>query len=339
MTTSPPAQSAAEPQAAGAALAPPPNAPATWLLRNRAQVIPYALIVVLLIVAQIGAPGFVAWNNLRQQLVLAAYLAIVAGGEMIVILTAGIDLSIAWNLNLAAIFLTQLTPQFGSGGALAIALGSAALVGAINGLGVAYLRIPSLVMTLGMNAVLLGFTLVFTNGSPQGNAPPLARELAVGRLGPIPWALIFWLVFAAALIFLLRGTVYGRRLYAIGNNAKAAYLSGVPVRKVLVLAYVLCGLCAGIGGVLLTGYSQQSYLGMGDVYVLQAIAAVVIGGASILGGSGGYLGTIAGAITIVLLQNVLQIVGGIPPAGQQILYGVIILAMLFVYGREARVRE
>jgi ribose transport system permease protein len=90
---------------------------------------------------------------------------------------------------------------------------------------------------------------------------------------------------------------------------------------------------------MLTGYSQQSYLGMGDVYVLEAIAAVVIGGASILGGSGGYVGTIAGAITIVLLQNVLQIVGGIPPAGQQILYGVIILAMLFVYGREARVRE
>jgi ribose transport system permease protein len=151
--------------------------------------------------------------------------------------------------------------------------------------------------------------------------------------------LIFWVVFAAAVMFLLRRTVYGRRLYAIGNNARAAYLSGVPVRRVLVVAYTLCGLCAGIGGVMLTGYSQQSYLGMGDVYVLQAIAAVVIGGASILGGSGGYAGTIAGAITIVLLQNVLQIVGGIPPAGQQILYGVIILAMLFVYGREARVRE
>ncbi|HEU0114335.1 MAG TPA: ABC transporter permease, partial [Thermomicrobiales bacterium] len=291
MTTSlPPAPSATEPQA-GAAGAAAPNAPATWLLRNRAQVIPFALIVVLLVVAQIGAPGFVAWDNLRQQLVLASYLAIIAGGEMIVILTAGIDLSIAWNLNLAAIFLTQLTPQFGATLALAIALGSAALVGAINGLGVAYLRIPSLVMTLGMNAVLLGFTLVFTNGSPQGNAPPLSRALAVERLGPIPWALIFWLAFAAALIFLLRGTVYGRRLYAIGNNAQAAYLSGVPVRKVLVVAYMLCGLCAGIGGVMLTGYSQQSYLGMGDVYVLEAIAAVVIGGASILGGSGGYVGT------------------------------------------------
>ncbi|MDF3018693.1 MAG: transporter permease, partial [Thermomicrobiales bacterium] len=203
----------------------------------------------------------------------------------------------------------------------------------------AYLRIPSLVMTLGMNAVLAGVTLVYTNGSPQGDAPQFSRDLAVGKIGGvIHWALIFWALFSVALIFLLRRTVYGKRLYAIGNNPRAAYLSGVPVRWVLVLTYTLCGLCAGLGGIMLTGYSQQSYLGMGDLYVLPAIAAVVIGGTSILGGSGGYTGTIAGAITVVLLQNVLQIVG-IQPAGQQILYGLIILLMLFVYGRNARVQE
>ena len=313
------------------------------LARYRTLLVAYGLIVVLIIVAGILNPHFVSPGNLRQQLVLATFLGMAAAGETIVILTGGIDLSLPWNLNFAAIVLTQVAGGSNAPGrvalAFAAALAVASIVGLMNGLGVTLLQIHSLVMTLGMNAVLLGYTLVFTNGSPQGNAPPLSRELAVGRLGTIPWALIFWVVFAAALIFLLRRTVYGRRLYAIGNNAKAAYLSGVPVRRVLVIAYTLCGLCAGIGGVLLTGYSQQSYLGMGDVYVLQAIAAVVIGGASILGGSGGYLGTIAGAITIVLLQNVLQIVGGIPPAGQQILYGVIILAMLFVYGRGARVRE
>ena len=216
---------------------------------------------------------------------------------------------------------------------MAAALGSACLVGFINGLGVAYLRIPSLVMTLGMNAVLAGVTLVYTNGSPQGDAPRFAHELrSRSSGGVVPWALIFWAVFSAVLIFLLRRTVFGKRLYAIGNNPKAAYLSGVPVRRVLVLTYTLCGLCAGLGGIMLTGYSDQSYLGMGDLYVLPAIAAVVVGGTSILGGSGGYAGTIAGAITIVLLQNVLQIVG-IKPAGQQILYGLIILLMLFVYGR------
>jgi ribose transport system permease protein len=311
----------------------------SWLSQNRALLIPYGLILILLAAAAIRAPGFVSGSNLTQQLVLASYLGIIAGGQTLVILTGGIDLSIAWNLNLAAILLTQLSEHMPVFWAAVAALGCAAVVGLINGLGIAYLRIPSLVMTLGMNAVLAGVTLVYTNGSPQGDAPQFSRDLAVGKIGGIiHWALIFWALFSAALIFLLRRTVYGKRLYAIGNNPRAAYLSGVPVRWVLVLTYTLCGLCAGLGGIMLTGYSQQSYLGMGDLYVLPAIAAVVIGGTSILGGSGGYTGTIAGAITVVLLQNVLQIVG-IRPAGQQILYGLIILLMLFVYGRNARVHE
>ena len=310
-----------------------------WLGQQRTLLIPYVLILLLLAAAAIRAPGFISIPNLLQQLVLSSYLGVVAGGETIVIITGGIDLSVAWNLNLSAILLTQLSEHIPVALATVIALGSASLVGLINGLGIAYLRIPSLVMTLGMNAVLAGVTLVYTNGSPQGDAPLFARELAVGKIGGVfPWAILFWIAFSAALIFLLRRTVFGRRLYAIGNNPKASYLSGVPVRRVLVLTYTLCGLCAGIGGVMLTGYSAQSYLGMGDLYVLPAIAAVVIGGTSILGGSGGYAGTIAGAITVVLLQNVLQIVG-IQPAGQQILYGLIILLMLFVYGRNARVRE
>jgi ribose transport system permease protein len=313
--------------------------PDSWLWQNRALLIPYGLILILLAAAAVRAPGFVSGPNLSQQLVLASYLGIIAGGQTLVILTGGIDLSIAWNLNLAAILLTQLSEQMPIFWAAVAALGAASIVGLLNGLGIAYLRIPSLVMTLGMNAVLAGVTLVYTNGSPQGDAPPFSRDVAVGKIsGIIPWALVFWALFSAALIFLLRRTVYGKRLYAIGNNPKAGYLSGVPVRSVLVLTYTLCGLCAGLGGIMLTGYSQQSYLGMGDLYVLPAIAAVVIGGTSILGGSGGYTGTIAGAITVVLLQNVLQIVG-IRPAGQQILYGLIILLMLFVYGRNARVQE
>jgi ribose transport system permease protein len=311
----------------------------SWLSQNRALLIPYGLILILLAAAAIRAPGFVSGPNLSQQLVLASYLGVIAGGQTLVILTGGIDLSIAWNLNLAAILLTQLSEQMPIFWAAVAALASAAIVGLLNGLGIAYLRIPSLVMTLGMNAVLAGVTLVYTNGSPQGDAPPFSRDLAVGKIGGVlHWALVFWALFSAALIFLLRRTVYGKRLYAIGNNPKAGYLSGVPVRWVLVLTYTLCGLCAGVGGIMLTGYSQQSYLGMGDLYVLPAVAAVVIGGTSILGGSGGYTGTIAGAITVVLLQNVLQIVG-IRPAGQQILYGLIILLMLFVYGRNARVQE
>jgi ribose transport system permease protein len=307
-------------------------------LRRPATVFPFLLIGLLLAAAAVRSPSFLEPGNLRQQLVVTSFLAVLAAGETLVILTGGIDLSIAWNLNLSAILLTQLAADGGTGWALAAALGSAATVGLINGLGVAFLRIPSLVMTLGMNAALSGLTLVYTNGSPQGDAPGFARSLAVGRIAGAPYALIFWLLFGLAVVFLLRRTIYGRRLYAVGNSPSAAYLSGVPVQRTLVLTYALCGLCAGLGGVLLTGYSAQSYLGMGDAYVLQAIAAVVVGGTSILGGAGSYGGTVAGAIIVVLLQNVLQIIG-LRFAGQQILYGLIILGTLFVYGRSARVRE
>jgi ribose transport system permease protein len=310
-----------------------------WLTQRGPLLLPYVLIAVLLVAAEIRAPGFVSVSTVLQQVTLASYLGMLAAGQTIVILTGGIDLSMGRNLTLSAILLTQLSEQMPVIWATVFALGSASLVGLINGLGVAYLRIPSLVMTLGMNAVLTGVALVYTNGSPQGSAPNFAHELAVGKAGGfVQWALIFWAILSAALIFLLRRTVYGKRLYAIGNNLTAAYLSGVPVRRVLVATYTLCGLCAGLGAIMLTGYSNQSFLDMGDVYILPAIAAVVIGGTSILGGSGGYAGTIAGAITVVLLQNVLQIVG-IQFAGQQILYGLIILLMLFVYGRNARVQD
>lgn len=314
----------------------------TWLGRHRPLVIAYGLIAVMLLVTGVRHPGFVDPGNLRQQLVLASFLAVAAAGETLVILTGGIDLSIAWNLNFAAILMTQIANGVETAGRLTQAIGAALLaataVGLVNGLGVAYLRIPSLVMTLGMNAVLLGLTLVYTNGTPQGTAPAIIQDLATGRIAGVPWALLLWLVLSIAVIFALRRTVFGRRLYAIGNNPRAAYLSGVPTRRVLVAAYTACGLLAGITGLLLTGYSNQSYLRMGDGYVLPAIAAVVIGGTSILGGSGGYGGTIAGAITITLLQNILS-VEGIRQAGQQILYGIIILVMLFIYGRGGRVHE
>jgi ribose transport system permease protein len=312
------------------------------LARYRTLLVAYGLIVVLIIVAGILNPHFVSPGNLRQQLVLATFLGMAAAGETVVILTGGIDLSLPWNLNFAAIVLTQVAGGSNAPGRVALAFAAALLVasvvGLINGLGVTLLQIHSLVMTLGMNAVLLGLTLVYTNGTPQGAAPDLAKKLASGRVGPLPWALVLWAAVSIALIFILKRTTFGRRLYAIGNNVRAAYLSGVPIRRVQIGAYTLCGFCMGLTGILLTGYSSQSYLQMGDPYLLPAIAAVVIGGTSILGGSGGYGGTIVGAITVVLLQNTLS-VAGISPAGQQVLYGVIILFMLFVYGREGKVRE
>ena len=273
---------------------------------------------------------------------LASFLGIIAAGQTILILTGGIDLSVAWNLNFAAIMLTKLAGNENTVGGVSKAILAAVLAatffGVINGLGVAYLRIPPLVMTLGMNTVLLGLTTYYTKGTPQGTAPDVIITLATKRIFGIPWALILWAIVSIAVIFMLRRTTLGANIYAIGNNVKAAYLSGVPVQRTLVICYALSGFFAGVAALLLTGYSNQSYFRMGDPYVLPSIAAVVVGGTSILGGSGGYIGTIAGAIIITLLTNLLSIENR-PRADQQILFGLIVLVMLLIYGRERKSRQ
>lgn len=317
-----------------------------WAGSQRAILIAYSFIFVLLAFAGALSPGFIQPGNLGQQLVLASFLGIVAAGQTFVVLTGGIDLSVSWTLNFAAVVLTRITDTgFALPGTGLVLYGcSAALlvgvaVGLVNGLGIAYLRIPPLIMTLGMNVLLQGAVLVYTNGTPQGAAPPLVQFLAVGRLfGGLPMAVVVWAVVALLVIVVLRRTVLGRHIYTIGNNPVAAYLSGVQPRRVLVSVYVLSGLCAALAGILLTGFSSQSYLGMGEAYLLASVAAVVIGGTSILGGAGGYGGTIAGAIIVVLLQSTLAI-ARVPEAGRNILYGLIILMMLFVYGRGKRARE
>jgi ribose transport system permease protein len=158
--------------------------------------------------------------------------------------------------------------------------------------------------------------------------------IATGRsLFGIPNALLVWLMIGGAAVFLLTRTSFGRSVYAIGNSERAAYLSGADTRRILLLAFTLCGALAGLTGVLLAGYSTKAYQAMGDPYLLPAIAAVVLGGTNILGGRGTYLGTIAGVILITLLQSILSVMQ-IDESGRQIIYGAVIIAMLLIYGRE-----
>lgn len=161
---------------------------------HKELVIAYSMIFVLLAIGGIRHPGFLDPANLRQQLALASFLGIIAAGQTILILTGGIDLSVAWNLNFAAIMLTKLAGNdngFGSvSWAIFAAVGAATFFGMLNGLGVAFLRIPPLVMTLGMNTVLFGLTTYYTKGTPQGTAPDVIISLANGRVFGIPWTVI-----------------------------------------------------------------------------------------------------------------------------------------------------
>ena len=276
-----------------------------------------------------GTANFLSPTYLLQQLQVASFLGLVAAGLMMVILLGHIDLSVAWTLAASAMMATAV------GGPLAIptGIGVGILVGLVNGIGVAYLRVPSMIFTLGMNTVLQGLMVVHTGGfAPQSHATDLMAWLAAGRIAGIPVALFVWAALSALLVIMLKRTPMGRYIYAIGNREVAAYLSGVRTRLVIIGCFVLCSVSAALAGVLLAGYSTKAYQGMGDAYLLPSIAAVVIGGTNILGGRGTYAGTVAGVILIVLLQSVLSVMQ-MPEAGRQIIYGLVIIAMLLVYGR------
>jgi ribose transport system permease protein len=282
---------------------------------------------------RLGSAPLISPVYLLQQLQIGAFLGIVAAGMMLVILISQIDLSTPWTLTAAAMIATAV------GGAAAIPVGLAVglLVGIVNGLGVAYLRVPSMIFTLGVNAVMRGLMVAHTGGyAPQTAATGLMRALAAERTFGIPNALFVWLAVSLIVVIILQRMALGRYIYAIGNKEAAAYLSGVNTRMVTVICFALCGLTAGIAGVLLAGYSQKAYQGMGDAYLLPSIAAVVIGGTNILGGRGRYVGTLVGVILIVLLNSVLSIME-MPEAGRQVIYGGVIILMLLVYGRGERV--
>ena len=306
---------------------------------DRPILIASLFVVLILVVGSLytlmtqGNLSFLEPAYLLQQLQVGAFLGIVAAGAMLVILLGHIDLSVPWTLTAGAMMATAV------GGPLAIPTGLAVglVVGVVNGLGVAYLRVPSMIFTLGMNAVLRGLMVVHTGGfAPQTRATDLMGYLATGRLLGLPMALVVWVVASLLVLFLLQRTVLGRYVYAIGNREAAAYLSGVNTRAVIIACFALCGMAAAMAGVLLAGYSTKAYQGMGDAYLLPGIAAVVIGGTNILGGRGRYLGTVVGTVLITLLTSVLSVMQ-MPEAGRQVIYGLVIIAMLLVYGRGARV--
>jgi len=263
---------------------------------------------------------------------IASFLGTAATGMMIVILLGHIDLSVPWIIATSAMLATAV----GGWAALPVGLLVGASAGLLNGLGVAFLRVPSMIFTLGMNTVLQGLMVVFTGGfAPRSEAPGWMEVLAVGKTLAIPNSLFVWIAVGAAALFLLTRTAMGRYIYAVGNQEQAVYLSGVRTRWVLIGGFVASGICASVTGMLLAGFSHKAYQSMGDGYLMSAVAAVVIGGTNIMGGRGTYLGTVLGTILITLLQSVLSVMQ-MPDAGRQIIYGGVIIAMLLLYGREER---
>lgn len=300
------------------------------------------VIVVLLIAGEIISPGFASPAQLRSQLVIAAVLGFVAAGQNLVILGGreGIDLSVGALVGLGALVAGNV--MGGENAAILPALASAAAVsfgiGLINGLGVTLVRIPPLVMTLGMAGVVQGVLVWLTSGRPSGNAAPaLTRFITEPLIAGVPGVLFVWLALGGLLALILNRTRLGLNIYAIGTNEEAARLAGVPVVFTRALLFGLSGLFGGLAGFLILGYTVNVFVGVGNQYVLPSVIAVVIGGTSLGGGAGRYTGTIAGAIILVLLQSILTTLA-IEPFGRQIIFGATLLVLMFVYGRQRRLR-
>jgi|SRR5450756_29768 len=299
----------------------------------------FAAAIMLFIVGQLVHPGFASINSIEAVLVVASFGGLVAAGQTFVVLIGGIDLSIPWVLNGAAILM--VTSSLGQDDralyGVAVTLGMGLAVGLVNGLGVALLAVPPVVMTLGMDGIMEGLTLGLSQGltcpTCASYAPPFVQNVVNGSLLGIPTDLFFWLAVIVLVTFVLSYTTFGRRTYAVGNNPMASYLAGINVRMVTIVLYMLSGMFAALAAILLVGFGGQASLGMGDPYLFQSIAAVVIGGVYILGGRGNYLGTAAGSISLVALVTVLMAVN-MPEYGRSIIYGVVILILLLLYGRE-----
>lgn len=305
--------------------------PPSFLTRN-AETLRYALpayicFVLVVLVTQFWLgntvlnPGY--WNSL---IVLSSFLAILALGQGTVILTGGLDLSVPWTIGLCGIILAGMVK--GSDAALLYALPAvlllACLIGLINGLGIVFLGLSPIVMTLATNGLLQGVALLYSNGTPDGFSSPMLRWFMTGRIWIFTPVVLFMVAFVVFAVALLGRTAFGRRIYGIGNGVRAAQLSGIAVGRHLVLVYVLSSLCAGLVGVLLTGFSGQASLGMGDDYLLPSIAVVVVGGALITGGRGHYLGMLGGVLLLTALQTFLAGTT-LPYATRAILFGLVVL--------------
>ena len=308
------------------------------LQKFQGLIISYIIAVILFIAISVFIPGFASLQHISVIFCEASIIGIVAIGQTFVIITGGIDMSVAWIFCISAIMITNIT-----GGSnekiltvwpLIIIL--TLIFGFINGFCIAYLRMPAIVMTLGMNTVLQGGLVAITQGAPGGKAPEAIQNLGQGRILGIPNLIWIWMLLIVIVLLIMFKTKYGRELFAVGNNSVVAKYSGINSRKVIMIAYIISGFTAGLAGILQAGKVGSSYLSMGDNFQFQSIAAVAIGGTSLSGGNGNYLGTVAGAFTITIILAILSALN-LPYGVQRMAYGIVVLiSVLFSVSRGKR---
>jgi ribose transport system permease protein len=324
----------------GTGLGAKPPARRAWkrFLSDRPLVVLGAVLVVLVLATAAIQPRYLSLPGLRNTLLLAAPLGIIAAGQTILMLTRGIDLSVAMTATAAAYVAGNQSPN-GAGIAIVLALVVGCVTGAVNGVGVGVFRVNPLIMTLAMAGILLGLFTQWAQTVLQGSTSvaPFIKTIGAGAFldRRIPWNLLIWGAVAFVVIWGLRRTGLGRMLYGVGDNPVAVRLAGVRSWQVLLAAYTISGLFAALGGILLAGQSGAVDLRLAQNLLLPSVAAAVIGGTSIFGGVGTYSGTILGALILSVLNAMLTFLNA-GQAVKQVVYGMIVLALAWLYAAATR---
>lgn len=293
----------------------------------------FVVFIVLVIILMILSPNaFAKPRNLINVVKQASINGVLACGMMFVIIAGGIDLSAGSVVALSSVVAAYLAQMQGIPIILPIlgALGTGALIGLINGFGAAYAELPPFIITLATMSIVRGAALILSGGSPVFGLQEQFEGIAgISIANVIPILVLYFLLIAVFSGFILNKTVFGRHVYAIGGNSITAKVSGINVKSMLLRVYIICGVFSGIAGLLIVSRTMQGSPTVGVGYEMDAIAAVVIGGVSMSGGSGKWYGTIIGALLLALISNGLDILG-VSSNFQQIIKGIIIAVAVYL---------
>ncbi|MDR3070156.1 MAG: ABC transporter permease [Propionibacteriaceae bacterium] len=324
----------------------PAPGPKEQTYKMRAVLQKYALVLVLLVLAvfaNIKSEGsFLTPQNIMNVLTQNAVLGVLAVGQTLIILTAGIDLSLGSITALAAV--TTLTFQgLGFFPSLLIGFGVGMLAGLVNGLLVSYGRVPAFIATLGMMQVAMGLAYVISKGFSIDDKDHVGLLLGEDKLfGFVPSVVIVWALVTIIAWFITKKMKYGSYIYAVGGNPRTAKASGIPVNRTLIFVYMFGGLCAAIGAILYINRYGNAEPSIGNIATLSmSMAPVVVGGTSLFGGSGGVWKTIVGVLILGVLSNIMVLMG-VPQNPQQIVQGAIIILVVFMFAwqeRRSRIRQ
>ena len=319
----------------------PPSSLAAVVAANFTNALPYILVPVLFILSVIFIPGYFSKSSIISLLILSSLLGLSSLGQTMTIVAGGIDLSIPAVIGLSDIIVTQLYYQHWSLPLIFLAIAALAiLIGTINAVASVLLRVHSLITTFGMSLIVSGVALEWSNGATSGLVPGwLTSSVSViGKTGPIPIPaiIIVWAVGSVLAVLFMNRTRIGRETYALGANAVAARLATVRSTWVQVVVFSISALCAAMVGIFLAGYSGIPDPTVGEPYFFQTITAVVIGGTSLLGGRGGYLRTVLGALIVAELTTLLVGVG-FNASFQELALGILVILLTSSYGRELKV--